>query len=132
MPIDYWSRSSDAKCWYDTTHKEVLAVVWSVLMLRPYLERSHSKVRADHQALRQIRDLKESTGCLAKWRLRLLKLDFEVVHRPGVYHHVANAISSFPEEIPIVENQGKDDIHTLDIQKIDKDNSPFLCAATHV
>lgn len=39
-------------------------------------------VRNAHQTLKWILDLKETIGILARWRLRLMKFDFEVIHRP--------------------------------------------------
>lgn len=83
-PIGYWSRSfCRVERSYDTTHKECLAVVWLVLMLRPHLEGTHFIVLADDQVLRWILDLNECTGRPARWRLQLLEFDFLTVHRPA-------------------------------------------------
>ncbi len=82
FPIGYWSRSlTSAERNYSTTDKECLAVVWSVLLLRPNLEGVQFTVRTDHHALRWVLDLGNSPahGRLERWRLRLLELDF-VVH----------------------------------------------------
>lgn len=35
--------------------------------------------------------LTTATGRLARWRLRLLEYDFEVMHRPGIVHPVPDA-----------------------------------------
>ena len=52
-PIGYWSRSlTPAEKNYDTTQREWLAVVWAILLLRPYLEMQKFTVRTDHDALR--------------------------------------------------------------------------------
>lgn len=48
--IDLWYRSlCDAESRYDTTRNECLAVVWSALLLRPFLEGLHFVIRTDHQ-----------------------------------------------------------------------------------
>lgn len=48
-PDEYWSRSlPKAEQSYDTTQREYLAIVWSVLMLRPYLAGTHFKIRTNH------------------------------------------------------------------------------------
>lgn len=49
----YWSRSlTKAKQAYDTTQKECLEVVWSLLFLRPYLKRTQITIRTAHHSLR--------------------------------------------------------------------------------
>ncbi len=73
--IGYWSRSlDDAQKNYHTTENECLAIVWSILLLRPYLEGVQFTVRTDHHALRWVLagSRTESHGRLERWRLRLL------------------------------------------------------------
>lgn len=92
--IEYWSRTLVyAERRFDKTHKERLAVVWSVTMLKLYLGSSQLKIRADHQALKLILDLKVLAGRLTRWPVSLLKPNFEVIHGPGVYHQAAYKMS---------------------------------------
>lgn len=93
-PIGYWSRSlAPAEKNYDTTQKECLAVVWAVLILRPYLEGSRFTIRTDHQALKWLMNLSDASGRLQRWRLRLQPFEYDIVHRPGVKHQAADAMS---------------------------------------
>ena len=79
LPIGYWSRAlTDAKKNYKTTEKEFLPVVWSILTLRPYLYGNTFDLRTDHEALRWVLDLSDSSGRLAHWRPRLAKYDYDV------------------------------------------------------
>ncbi len=49
LPVGFWSRTlSSAKKNYPTTENECLAVVWSVIMLLPYLEGVRFVIRTDH------------------------------------------------------------------------------------
>ena len=93
-PIGYWSRSlTKAEKNYSATERECLAIVWSVLLLRPYLEGAPFVIRTDHDSLRWLLNIADVSGRLARWRLRLSEFDFEVVHRPGVKHQAADALS---------------------------------------
>jgi len=66
---------------YGVTEKECLAVVWVSLKLRPYLEGDRFLVRTDHDCLRRILNIEGSGNpCLARWRLRLRKLEFDVAY----------------------------------------------------
>lgn len=50
--VEYWSRSiHKAKQAYDPTHRESLAVVWTVILLRPNLVGFWFIIRRDHEAL---------------------------------------------------------------------------------
>lgn len=98
MPVAYWSHLlCDAEIRYYTTEKVFLAVVRAVMLLLPYLGRSHFTIRADRQARRWILDLMESTGRFARWGLQLIELKFEIVHHPRLYHSAADANSRLPK-----------------------------------
>lgn len=62
-PIGYWPRTlTTAERAYGTTHRECLAVIWAVLILRPYLEGTRFTIRTDHDALRWILNMSDATG----------------------------------------------------------------------
>ena len=47
----------------------------------------------DHDALRWLMTISDSTGCLMRWRLRLSEFDFTVKYRSGLVHQVPDALS---------------------------------------
>lgn len=92
--IGYWLRSlNNAENIYDTIQRECLVILWSVLILCPYLKRIAFINRTDHNSLTSILDLTGSTGWLAQQRLRLLEHDYDVDHRAGTNHQVVDALS---------------------------------------
>ncbi len=94
LPVGHWSRTlSQAERNYSATERECLGVVWSILHLRPYLERTRFTVRTDHHALKWALFVSNAEGRLAKWRLRLAEFDFDVIYRPGIKHQVFDALS---------------------------------------
>lgn len=120
-PTGYWNRTlNDAEKKYNTTQKECLAVVWAVLMLRPYVERTPFIAKTDHQSLRWIINLKESTGRLTCCQLCLMEFDIEIQHRSGRRHMAADTLSRLPtnqidisdidDDIPAYE---VDEVHTM-------------------
>jgi len=95
QPVAYISRRLKTnKIPYGVTEKECLAVVWASLKLRPYLEGDRFLVRTDHDCLRWILNIEGSGNPrLARWRLRLSELEFDVAYKPGMTHYLADSIS---------------------------------------
>ena len=93
-PIGYWSKTlTDKGRNYSTTERECYSVVWAVTTLRPYIERETFTVRTEHDALRWLMTLTDSSGRLMRWRLRLSEFDFTIQYRPGIIHQVPDALS---------------------------------------
>jgi transposase InsO family protein len=99
LPCGYYSRTlNTAERNYSTPEKECLAVVWGILLLRPYLERITFTVRSDQVALRWLLSFKDPSGRLARWRLRLAEFDFTIQYRPGIKNNLADGCSRVPSD----------------------------------
>lgn len=91
--IVYASRSlSKAEKRYCVTRKDLLAVVSFV---KYYLYGRKFKVRTDYGSLRWLMRFKKP-GQLTRWLEVLSEFDIEIVHRPGVQHRNADALSRIP------------------------------------
>ena len=68
--------------------------MWSFLKLRAYLEGDRFLVRTDHDCLRWLLKIDETShGRLARWRMRLNQLAFYIAYKPGQTHWLADGMS---------------------------------------
>ena len=93
---------------YTITERECYSIVWAVATLRPYIEGETFTVRTDHDALRWLMTLTDSSGGLMRWRLRLSEFDFTIQYCPGIFHQVPGALSR------IISPQRNDDLPVHD------------------
>lgn len=92
--ICYMSQKlSAAERKYSATERELLAVISAIMKFRPYIEGSKFTVITDNSSLQFLRNLKEPTGRLARWALKLQQFDFQVIHRKGSQNVVPDALS---------------------------------------
>jgi len=95
--IAYASRTlNEAERRYETTRKELLAVVYGLKQYKQYLLGRHIVIRTDHAALSWLRKTAEPMPQLARWLTLIEQYDYEVVHRPGVKHSNADGLSRRP------------------------------------
>ena len=105
-PAWYWSRGLTAgEQSYSTMERACLGVVWPFLKLRHFLDRQRFLIRTDHQALRWIYSVTDSSGRLMRWRLRFSEYTFDMVYKPGASHHLPDFLLHASTVAPI------EDIH---------------------
>ena len=95
--IAYASRAlTKAERRYCVTRKELLAAVTFIQQFRSYLLGNKFKLRTDHSSLKWLQTFKEPEGQMARWLETLQEYQFDIVHRAGVKHLNADALSRIP------------------------------------
>jgi len=98
-PIGYYSSALlPAEKNYFATEIEALGIVWAVTYLRSYLEGAEFLFRCDHRALLSVLTNMSPNARIIRWRLRLPEYTYEIRHKPGKDHKVADALSRLPTE----------------------------------
>lgn len=93
-PVAYVSRTlSKSEKNYSTIDKEVLAIVWSVKHIRPYLYGTKFEIRTDHKPLVYLYNLKEPSSRQIRFRLLLDEYDYTIEYVKGRDNAPADALS---------------------------------------
>jgi len=78
---------------YNTTEKELLAIVWAVKHFRPYIYGTKFKIVTDHKSLTWLFNVNDPGSRLIRWRLKLEEYDYEIIYKTGRVNANADALS---------------------------------------
>jgi len=96
-PLPYASRIlCKAEQNYNTTEKELLAIVWALKYFRSYLYGTKFKIITDHRPLVWLFNVMDPGSRLIRWRLKLEEYDYEIIHKAGKDNTNADALSRNP------------------------------------
>lgn len=98
--ISYASRSLlPAEKNYSATHKEGLGVIWATTKkFHPYVYGRKFYIITDHKPLVHLFKVKDCTGRLYRWSIKLQEYDYEIIYKPGRSHVNVDALSRIPED----------------------------------
>jgi hypothetical protein len=78
---------------YNTTEKELLAIVWALTKFRYYIANSPITVRSDHQALSFLMRCRLLNGRLTRWALAIQDYSLNIEFIPGKTNKFADGLS---------------------------------------
>ncbi|UYV79998.1 hypothetical protein LAZ67_18001365 [Cordylochernes scorpioides] len=81
---------------YTISELECLAIVESIEKFRIYLFGTKFTVYSDHQALQWLKTIKNPSGRLFRWSLRLSTYEYEIQYLKGTQQHEADLLSRNP------------------------------------
>ena len=101
-PVSFYSRQLlAAEINYDTTDKELLAIVEAFTVWRHYLvgslPESPTLVLSDHKNLEPFTTIKQLSRRQFRWYESLSQFNFKILHRPGRLNGKADALSRRPD-----------------------------------
>ena len=110
----YYARKTfnEAQENYSTIEKEMLAIVFTCEMFRPYILGSHVIVHTDHATIKYLMAKKDAKPRLIRWVLLLQEFDLEIKDKKGSDNVIVDHLSRL--EKPMEDERGneiKEDFH---------------------
>jgi hypothetical protein len=97
QPVEYASRKlTVAESRYAMVEKEALAITWACERFDYYLVGRQFEVETDHKPLLSIlgeKDLSQLPLRVQRFKMRMMRYDFEIFHTPGVQMYLADSLS---------------------------------------
>ena len=89
---------------YAQIEKEALVITWACEKFNQYILGKRILLETDHKPLVPLmthKHLDNLPPCVLRFRLRLMRFDYEISHLPGKYFYTADALSQAPvNQIP--------------------------------
>jgi hypothetical protein len=81
---------------YNTTRRELLAIIYGLKQFRQFLLGRHFLLRVNHSALTFLRKTPELIGQAPRWLEYIEEYDFDIIHWFGTSHENWDALSRIP------------------------------------
>jgi hypothetical protein len=92
--VAYASKSlTDTQRRFHPMEGECYALIWGIMHFRQYLHMKHFILRTDHKPLEWLATVSDTHGRRGRWVRMLQDFSFKIVHRPGLRHMNADALS---------------------------------------
>jgi len=75
---------------------ECYALIWGIMHFKQYLHRTHFVLRTDHKPLEWLATVSNANGRRGRWIDMLQDFSLKILHRPGMSHGNADALSRNP------------------------------------
>jgi hypothetical protein len=110
---------------------ECYALIWGIMHFKQYLHMKHFILRTDHKPLEWLATVSDTHGRRGRWVGMLQDFSFKILHRPGLKHMNADALSRNP--IRLAEEDEDFDEEIRDIASAypyaPEEETEFLCVA---
>ena len=106
LPIAFYSRSmTSAEKNYDTSQKELLAVIKSVEHFKQFLYGKEFVIKTDHHPLTSITTKSKPSVRLGRWLSELADYQFRIEHKKGAENILADALSrlNLPNDVYLIK-----------------------------
>jgi hypothetical protein len=75
---------------------ECYALIWGIMHFRQHLHKTHFVLRTDHKPLEWLAIVSDANGRRGRWIDMLQDFSFKILHKPGMRHGNADALSRNP------------------------------------
>ncbi len=109
--VAYASKSlTDTQRRFHLMEGECYALIWGIMHFRQYLHMKHFILRTDHKPLEWLATISDTHGRRGRWVSMLQDFSFKIVHRPGLRHMNADALSRNPVGLAVEDEDFGEEI----------------------